>query len=62
MPRGTNGGISPQGTAASVLGGSLIGFGLFLSSFLASGLNPEYLWWRTIFLGGIVGLCGSLVC
>eukprot|EP01127_Copromyxa_protea_P023497 TRINITY_DN8819_c0_g1_i2.p1 TRINITY_DN8819_c0_g1~~TRINITY_DN8819_c0_g1_i2.p1 ORF type:complete len:156 (-),score=23.10 TRINITY_DN8819_c0_g1_i2:7-474(-) len=61
VPKGTNGGISLEGVLASALGGSLVGLGLTLSSFLASGLQPQYLWLRTIPFGALVGLFGSFL-
>ena len=53
VERGTSGGISPLGTAVSLLGGLLIGVvgGLF---------TAELGWWQGALLGGLGGLAGSL--
>lgn len=53
VERGTSGGISPLGTAVSLLGGLIIG--------LAAGiLDPALLWWKGLLMGGMGGLLGSL--
>jgi len=62
VPRGTNGGISVVGTAASIVGGLFIGFVYTLCTFYMSDFSTAvHTQWPGILLGGFAGLTGSMV-
>lgn len=64
VPKGTNGGISLEGTLASALGGALVGLVFWIMSFFMSlerpmgNSAPQY---PMIFVGLIAGVLGSVV-
>ena len=63
VPRGTNGGVSWEGTLASALGGALIGFTYFICSILMDlSLNKGGIEQYPMILAGLCsGLVGSIV-
>ncbi|KAJ3069930.1 Transmembrane protein 19 [Podochytrium sp. JEL0797] len=62
VPKGTNGGISPLGTLASVLGGAVIGLTAALSSLLMTpSCSTAVSAARLVALGAACGFVGSLV-
>jgi len=61
VKKGTNGGVSFLGTVASILGGSVIGLGTFISFFFFSATPFSLSYWRVIFFGSFAGLLGSLI-
>lgn len=64
MPKGTNGGITIEGTAFSALGGLAVGLSQYLTIYYFS---ESSLWqyappqWPIIILGGCSGFLGSLI-
>ena len=64
VPRGTNGGVTPAGLVASVVGGMVIGLAYYVGILMAAqasdiALAPSQL--IVILIGGIGGLLGSLL-
>ncbi|KAJ3356126.1 Transmembrane protein 19 [Allomyces javanicus] len=63
VPPGTNGGITPAGTAASFLGGAVVG----ATAAAVAWFAPGTLWvhavpaWQLVAMGGAIGLLGSMV-
>ncbi|CAG8677836.1 8001_t:CDS:2, partial [Racocetra persica] len=55
----TNGGISPLGLFASVLGGFVIGISAMISIYFADGCNRLYI--ELIPVASIAGLIGSII-
>ena len=59
VPRGTNGGISVIGTAASAAGGGIIGLSFYLHGLVTFPQAP--LQYHAIILGVIAGFLGSMI-
>jgi len=60
--KGTNGGVSPEGTLASIVGGTLIGLAFYVSNYLV-GLScaAHSYQWIAIPFGAATGFAGSLL-
>jgi uncharacterized membrane protein len=61
VPKGTNGALSPLGTAASLGGGLFLGLVFFISSALFCVEPTSAPQWPVILVGGFAGFVGSLV-
>uniref|UniRef100_A0A3B3QP61 Transmembrane protein 19 n=1 Tax=Paramormyrops kingsleyae TaxID=1676925 RepID=A0A3B3QP61_9TELE len=62
VPPGTNGGVTPVGLVASLLGGMTVGVAYFISQILfARDLNLAAPQWPIIVFGAAAGLTGSLL-
>ncbi|EFA83091.1 hypothetical protein PPL_03881 [Heterostelium album PN500] len=61
VPAGTNGGISPIGTLASIVGGTFIGLSYYLCCFLLNRDWPTQSQLPIVFLGTFAGFFGSLL-
>uniref|UniRef100_A0A9J8CGW6 Transmembrane protein 19 n=1 Tax=Cyprinus carpio carpio TaxID=630221 RepID=A0A9J8CGW6_CYPCA len=62
VPAGTNGGVTPVGLVASVLGGGTVGTAYyFMQLLLVKDLNFTVPQWPLILYGAIAGLFGSLL-
>ncbi|KAG9342222.1 hypothetical protein JZ751_016724 [Albula glossodonta] len=62
VPAGTNGGVTPVGLAASLLGGMTVGVAYFITQLLfVRDLNLAAPQWPIIVYGAVAGLVGSLL-
>ncbi|XP_031152804.1 transmembrane protein 19 [Sander lucioperca] len=62
VPAGTNGGVTPVGLVASLLGGLVVGAAYYVTQLLLVGdLNLADPQWPIIVYGGVAGLLGSML-
>uniref|UniRef100_A0A2P2IBH4 Transmembrane protein 19 n=1 Tax=Hirondellea gigas TaxID=1518452 RepID=A0A2P2IBH4_9CRUS len=64
VPKGTNGGVSPTGTLASIIGGTMVGLGHFIINYLCLPSPPPSLATPQhclVWLGALGGLLGSIL-
>ncbi|KAA8580396.1 transmembrane protein 19 [Etheostoma spectabile] len=62
VPAGTNGGVTPVGLVASLLGGLVVGGAYYVTQLLLVGdLNLADPQWPIVVYGGVAGLLGSML-
>ncbi|XP_047430808.1 transmembrane protein 19 [Mugil cephalus] len=62
VPTGTNGGVTPVGLVASLLGGTVVGVAYFITQLLTvPDLHLSDPQWPIVVYGGVAGLVGSLL-
>ncbi|XP_034382606.1 transmembrane protein 19 isoform X2 [Cyclopterus lumpus] len=62
VPVGTNGGVTPVGLVASLLGGLVVGVAYYATQLLlVDDLNMAHPQWPIVVYGGVAGLLGSLL-
>ncbi|XP_034719516.1 transmembrane protein 19 [Etheostoma cragini] len=62
VPAGTNGGVTPVGLVASLLGGLVVGVAYYVTQLLLVGdLNLADPQWPIVVYGGVAGLLGSML-